>query len=205
MGLSIGSYLISSKEVPGRWSLVVFLKGCNFRCRHCYNWRLITGEEKAKVKEEEVLYEVRNQPFLECVVLSGGEPTVSSLKDMIDFICRVKEIRPDIRVRVDTNGSEPEALRELKEVVDGFAVDIKSPLEKPDLYSYTAGVEVDTDAVEESIRIADGMPLTLYRTPRYPWLGEGDIVLIKTFTDRLRSPWHLNRFFEVPDCPFNRP
>ena len=205
MGLKIGSYLTSSREVPGRWSLVVFLKGCNFRCRHCYNWRLVTGEEKAQIREDEVLYEIRNQPFLECVVLSGGEPTVSPLEDLVEFICKVKESRPELKVRVDTNGSNPEVLKVLKDIVDGFAVDIKSPLEKPDLYSYTAGVEVDTEAVEESISIADGMPLTLYRTPRYPWLEEGDVALIEAFAGRLRSPWYLNRFFEVPDCPFNRP
>jgi anaerobic ribonucleoside-triphosphate reductase activating protein len=204
MGLKIGSFLTSSKEVPGRWSLVVFLKGCNFRCRHCYNWRLVTGEEKAEVKEEDVLYEVKHQPFLECVVISGGEPTVSPEKDLIDFICRVREERPDLKVRVDTNGSNPEVLSRLREVVDGFAVDIKSPFERPSLYSYTAGVEVDTEAVEESVRLADGMPLTIYRTPKYPWLEEGDIALIESFTRSLRSPWYLNEFFEVPDCPFNR-
>ncbi len=204
MGLRIGSFLTSAREVPGRWSLVVFLKGCNFRCKHCYNWRLVTGNEKAEVSKEEVIYEVKNQPFLECVVVSGGEPTVSPLGELIDLICCIKEVRPDVKVRVDTNGSNPEAMKELKGLVDGFAVDIKSPLERPDLYRYTTGTDVDTEAIEESIRIADGMSLTIYRTPKYPWLEEGDMALIEGFTKGLRSPWLLNEFFEVPDCPFNR-
>ncbi len=205
MGLKIASFLTTSREVPGKWSLAVFLKGCNFKCRHCYNWRLVTGYEGAEVSEEEVINEVKNLPFLECVVISGGEPTVSPLKNLVDFVCSIKEVRPDIKIRIDTNGSNPEVLKELKSVVDGFAVDIKAPFEKPELYSYAVGTEVDVEKVKESVSLADGMPLTIYRTPKFPWLKEEDISLIKRFTRRLRSPWFLNEFFEVPDCPFNVP
>jgi len=203
VGLKIASFLVSSKEVPGGWSLALFLKGCNLRCRHCYNWRLVTGNEGAVVEQEDVIREARTLPFLEFVVISGGEPTVSPLKDLIDLICRIKVERPDLKIRVDTNGTNPEVLRELRELVDGFAVDIKSPLDRPDLYSYTTGTEIEVDKVRESIELADGMPLTIYRTPRYPWLSDEDLERIRNFTRKLRSPWFLNDFFEVPDCPFN--
>ena len=203
MGLKVASFLVSSKEVPGSWSLALFLKGCNLRCRHCYNWRLVTGKELSSIEKEDLIREARSLPFLEFVVISGGEPTVSPLKDLIDLICRIKVERPDLKVRVDTNGTNPEVLKALKDVVDGFAVDIKSPLQKPDLYSYTAGSEVDVKKIMESIELADGMPLTIYRTPKYPWLGDEDFDQIRKFTSGLRSPWFLNDFFEVPDCPFN--
>ncbi len=203
MGLKIASFLTTSREVPKKWSLAVFLKGCNFKCKHCYNWRLVTDSEGTEVSEEEIINEIKTLPFLECVVISGGEPTVSSLKSLVDFVCSIKEVRPDIKVRIDTNGSNPEILKELKKVVDGFAVDIKAPLEKPELYSYTVGADVDVEKVKESVSLADGMPLTIYRTPKFPWLKENDIALIERFTKRLKSPWFLNEFFEVPNCPFN--
>ncbi len=202
MGLRFASFLFSSKDVPGRWSCVLFLKGCNFRCKHCHNWRLVVGDEE-EVSEEEVLYEISSNPFIDTLVLSGGEPTVYRAEELLEFIGKVREINPNLSVRIDTNGYRPEVVRALKDAVDGFAVDIKAPLSKPRLYSYTAGVEVDTALIEETVRLADGMPLTVYRTPRYSWLSEEEIREIEEFTASLSSPWSLNEFVEVPSCPFN--
>ena len=203
MGLSFVSYTVSSKDVPGRWSLVLFMKGCNFRCRHCHNWRLVVGEEKEEITEREVLYEVSSNPVIDTLVLSGGEPTVHNPKKLMDFILRVKSRNPLIKIRVDTNGYAPQVLEKLRDLVDGFAVDIRSPMNDPNKYSYTAGRKVDTYRVRDSAYIADGLPLTIYRTPRYPWLREEDFSLIEEFTSSLSSPWHLNEFYEVPSCPFN--
>ena len=202
MGLSFASFLFSSKDVPGRWSCVVFLKRCNFRCRHCHNWRLVVGDE-GEIEEEKILYEISENPFVDTLVLSGGEPTVYRAEELRVFIEKVKEANPSVCVRIDTNGYRPEVVGALKDVVDGFAVDLKAPPSRPELYSYTAGVEVDVDRIIESVRLADGMPLTLFRTPRYTWLSEQDIEDIGNFTARLKSPWTLNEFVEVPSCPFN--
>jgi len=202
MGLSFASFLFSSKDVPGRWSCVVFLKGCNFRCRHCHNWRLVVGDEEG-IEEEKILYEISANPFVDTLVLSGGEPTLYRAEELGEFIGKVKSANPDISVRIDTNGYRPEVVEALKDAVDGFAVDLKAPLSRPELYSYTAGAEVDVERIAESVRLADGMPLTLFRTPKYPWLSERDIRDIEGFTSRLRSPWTLNEFVEVPSCPFN--
>ncbi len=204
MGLRFVSYTVSSKDVPGRWSLVVFLPGCNFRCRHCHNWRIVAGEEKPFVFEREVLEEVRTNPVIDTLVLSGGEPTVHNVDKLLSFIERVKKRRPDLKVRIDTNGYNPFAIKRLRDAVDGFAVDVKSPLSNRNLYEYTAGVRgLDLSRVEESVAMADGMPLTIFRTPGYPWLGEEDLQEIESFTSGLRSPWFLNEFVEVPSCPFN--
>ncbi|HIQ49023.1 MAG TPA: glycyl radical-activating protein, partial [Aquifex aeolicus] len=46
MGLKFSAYAYSTKDVPGKWSLVLFLPFCNFMCRHCHNWRLVLGREK---------------------------------------------------------------------------------------------------------------------------------------------------------------
>ncbi len=205
MGLSFASCTLSFKDVPGKTALVVFLKGCNFRCRHCHNWRLVLGKGVPTIDEEMLLFEISHNPTLEVLVISGGEPTVSDTGELSGFIEKVKKLRPDVGIRIDTNGSKPERLKELSPLVDGFAVDIKAPLSNPEAYRYTAGVEVDTEKILQSLRIADGMPLTIYRTPKYPWLSEEDLEEIRRSVLRLSSPWFLNEFFQVPDCPFSRP
>ena len=199
MGLKFVSYTYSYKDAPGFFSLVLFLPGCNFRCRHCINWRLVIGKEEAKLSEEEVLYELRSNPVVEVLVISGGEPSIYPHRKVINFIQKAKEIRPELRVRIDTNGSNPEFLKVLKDFVDGFAVDVKAPLSKPELYAFTAGVKVNTEKIRESIEIARGMPLTIFRTVNYPWLSEKD----KREIEKLVFLHYLNPFVEVRDCPFN--
>ncbi len=203
MGLRFVSYTLSSADAPGRWSLVTFLKGCNFRCKHCHNWMLVVGTPKEKILEREILYEISSNPVADTLVLSGGEPTVHNTDKLRDFILRVKSRAPHVKVRLDTNGYLPKVLERLRDVIDGFAVDIKAPLSKPDKYSFTAGRDIDTSRIRDSIHIADGLPLTIYRTPSYPWLSEEDIEEIRELTSNLKSPWFLNEFFEVPSCPFN--
>ncbi|GAB6065732.1 hypothetical protein JCM9492_08240 [Aquifex pyrophilus] len=203
MGLSFYSFTYSTVDVPGRWSLVLFLPSCNFRCRHCHNWRIVL-KSKGKISEEEALKEVRRAVFIDTVVISGGEPTVHKTEELKEFIKKVKSLRKDLSVRIDTNGYYPEKLEELRPFVDGFAVDIKAPLENEELYAYTTNVNVDTKRIKESLKIAEGLPLTLYRTPKYPWLKEREIKAIKSFTKSLKAPWYLNPFYEVPDCPFNK-
>lgn len=203
MGLTFVSYTLSSAEVPGRWSLVLFLPWCNFRCRHCHNWEIVVGKERASIREGDVLWEISSNPVIDAVVISGGEPTIYNPRRLKAFVERIKKGRPDIKVRVDTNGYSPSVVKELREVVDGFAIDIKAPISNPKLYAYTAGLsDVDTRRIIESVRYADGMPLTTYRTPKYPWLSEKDIKEVRRFVGPLSSPWSLNEFVEVPSCPF---
>ncbi len=201
--MRIASLVLSSKEVPERWSIVIFLKGCNFRCRHCHNWRLVTFDEKEEVDLERVIFEVKNLLFVDTLVISGGEPLIYDVNEIGEFIESVKREKEDIKLRIDTNGYFPEKVRELKKLVNGFAIDIKAPPENKELYGYTVNTDVDTERIKESIFLADGMELTVFRTPKYPWLSDKDIESIKRFTEKLKSPWYLNDFFEIPDCPFN--
>jgi len=203
VGLKFVSYTYSTADVPGRWALVLFLPYCNFRCRHCHNWPIVLGKEEATLTEDSVLREIKGNPILQTLVLSGGEPTLHDPLHLREFILKVKEINPDLSVRIDTNGYEPETVEYLRDVVDGFAVDIKAPLSDPTLYSYTTGREVNTDRILRSVKLADGMPLTLFRTVKYPWLKEEEREKIREFTQILSSPWTLNEFIEVPECPFN--
>jgi pyruvate formate lyase activating enzyme len=204
VGLRFASFLYSSREIEGRWSLVLFLQGCNFRCRHCHNWRLVLKLEEERFGEDRVLEEVSENPFVDSVVITGGEPSLQSSEKMGSFLEALRSANGSLKIRIDTNGSRPDFLKEMKGLTDGFAVDIKAPFEEREQYSYTAGVPVDTEAVRESVFLAMGMPLSEFRTVSYPWLGRESIGKIESFAQKHSLPWKLNPFLPVPSCPFNR-
>ena len=136
-------------DYPGVVACTVFTGGCNFRCPFCHNAPLVlperlTGDENG---EETVLAFLRKrQGILDGVAVTGGEPLLH--KDMGAFLEKVKAL--GYRVKLDTNGSFPDRLRELVEagLVDRVAMDIKNA---PALYARTIGVPgYDLKNVERS-------------------------------------------------------
>ena len=114
-------------DYPGRVAATVFLGGCNFRCPFCQNSSL-------------VLHPVG-------VCISGGEPTLSA--GLEDFIGKIREM--GYPVKLDTNGTQPEVLRNLaeKDLIQMAAVDIKAC---PENYpSLTGLLKPDLDAVKETV------------------------------------------------------
>jgi len=104
----------------------VFLQGCNFRCPFCHNPELVfDNKNKLQITEDEILgYLVEKKKMLDGVCITGGEPTLQT--DLVDFIVKLKKI--DYLVKLDTNGSNPEMLKELfdKKLLDYVAMDLKS-------------------------------------------------------------------------------
>ena len=97
----------------GVLSAVVFTKGCNFRCGYCHNPALVVPalmRERPDVAESEVFdYLARRRGWLDGVVVTGGEPTLHA--GLPAFLERVKAL--GYRVKLDTNGTNPEMLRRL--------------------------------------------------------------------------------------------
>ena len=97
----------------GVLSAVVFTKGCNFRCSYCHNPALVVPalmRERPDVAESEVFdYLARRRGWLDGVVVTGGEPTLHA--GLPAFLERVKAL--GYRVKLDTNGTNPEMLRQL--------------------------------------------------------------------------------------------
>ena len=137
-------------DYPGKICAVVFTQGCNFRCSYCHNPELVEPRMyREPIPEEEVLeFLEKRKAILEGVVITGGEPLLH--KDLPLLLKAIKEI--GYAVKLDTNGSFPEELRKIvnDKLVDYIAMDIKAPLEKYDLL---AGVDVNTEDIERSIRI----------------------------------------------------
>ena len=135
-------------DYPGHLACTVFTGGCNFRCPFCHNASLVTGKNEEDYTEDEIFeFLSKRQGTLEGVAITGGEPLLQS--DIVEFIKRVKNM--GFKVKLDTNGSFPEKLKEIVSagLVDYVAVDIKNSLNK---YSETVGrLGYDTERVCESI------------------------------------------------------
>jgi len=156
---------LSLCDYPGRVAAVIFTQGCNFRCPFCHNGHLLSlaSDPATRLDEERVLALLAERSGrLGGVVVSGGEPTMQH--DLPLFLRRLKGL--GFSVKLDTNGSRPEVLRDLlaEGLLDYVAMDVKAPWSK---YATLAGVACDVDAVRTSLDlIASSEVPHLFRTTR---------------------------------------
>jgi pyruvate formate lyase activating enzyme len=135
-------------DYPDLVSAIVFTQGCNFACGFCHNPELIPIKGEVSTSEEEILsFLTKRVTRLDGVVITGGEPTLQP--DLVNFIQKVKKI--GYKVKLDTNGSNPEMLKSLldENLLDYVAMDIKGPLEK---YRQISGY-ASTKIIQTSIKI----------------------------------------------------
>lgn len=136
-------------DYPEHTACTVFLWGCNYRCPFCHNARLVTAKCEEMLSEEELFAFLRKrQGLLDGVCITGGEPTLNP--ELADFIRKIRAL--GYQVKLDTNGTNPELLKQLcaEGLVDMVAMDIKN---SPEKYPLTAGTEhCGMNAVNESIR-----------------------------------------------------
>lgn len=141
-------------EWPGKICAVVFLSGCNFRCSFCHNRDLVLFPERLPdIDEQEILDHCReNKKLLDGLVITGGEPLIHSMDDLVKFIKRIKAL--GLKVGIETNGSNPKALTYLikNKLVDYLAMDIKAPLNQKK-YSQIVGTAIDLSKIKKSIKI----------------------------------------------------
>ena len=122
----------------------------DFPCPFCHNASLVEGGENEHISVEEILnFLKKRQGILDGVAITGGEPLLQ--QDIKDFIKSVRSY--GFLVKLDTNGSYPEKLKELIDegLVDYVAVDIKN---SPEKYAKTIGVEnFDLTPIQKTIDI----------------------------------------------------
>lgn len=137
-------------DYPGSIACTVFLGGCNFKCPYCYNSSLITANDVEPLMSEDDLLSFLDsrKGKLKGVAITGGEPLIN--KDIKQLIIKIKE--KGFKVKLDTNGSFPEVLKELidEKLVDYVAMDIKNTYEK---YEFTTGVHVNIEKIKKSVAI----------------------------------------------------
>lgn len=131
-------------------SCTLFFAGCNFRCPFCHNSSLVLNPSNAaKIPWEEIKDYLRKRVgVLDAVCVSGGEPTL--MPNLANKLREIKDL--GYLVKLDTNGSRPDVLKELASLglLDYVAMDIKNSLRK---YAMTIGANtIPLEAIEESIR-----------------------------------------------------
>jgi pyruvate formate lyase activating enzyme len=153
----------------GNVTAVIYLPGCNFRCPICHNGELVLHpdhfEEVPWATIEAFIED--NREFLDGIVVTGGEPTIHS--DLPELLAKLRRL--GMRVKLDTNGSNPEMIEGLIRdgLVDYVAMDIKAPLDER--YDEVAGVGVDLEKVKRSIELLMTSPVDYeFRTTIVPVL-----------------------------------
>lgn len=119
-------------DYPGLVAATIFTGGCNFKCPYCHNYSLISPTASNSIySEDEILsFLKRRSGILKGVCITGGEPTLHN--ELPTFIKKVKSL--SLKVKLDTNGSNPTMLKNLvnNNWIDYVAMDIKT---SPNKYS----------------------------------------------------------------------
>lgn len=140
-------------DCKGHVAATIFLGGCNFRCPFCHNMNIVDGIDIDEYSEDEIIsFLIKRAGVLDAVCITGGEPTL--YRDLPDFIRKIKEINraeSPYFVKLDTNGTNPEMLKELinEKLIDYVAMDIKSSL---DNYQEVAGLNNNIENVINKVK-----------------------------------------------------
>ena len=193
-------------DYPGNLACTVFTGACNFRCPYCHNAPLVlTPDACPQITEEEFFdFLSARKGKLDGVCITGGEPTLHT--DLPDFIRKIKAL--GFRVKLDTNGYRPEALKILLDacLLDMVAMDIKN---SRDYYALTVGIHeayFELDRIEKSISLLlmSGIPHEFRTTVTKELHGPEQMQGIGRWlsglagrvlsTDTLPSPYYLQNF-----------
>lgn len=145
-----GMQKLSLLDYPGKVACTLFTGGCNFRCPYCQNADLVfLPENMSEIGNEELVnFLGKRKGVLEGVCVSGGEPLLH--EELIPFLKELKQM--GYAVKLDTNGSFPDKLKEIVEMglVDKVAMDIKNSKQR---YPETVGINnLNTQAIENSVK-----------------------------------------------------
>jgi pyruvate formate lyase activating enzyme len=137
----------STLDWPGKVSLVIFFRGCPFRCPYCSNARYIDVESGEPVGVETVIGEImRAKNFLDAIVVSGGEPFMQPAA-FREIARAAKEF--GLLVGAQTNGMYPDRIAAASDsgLLDAVLLDVKAPLELA-AYSCAVGDRERRDILE---------------------------------------------------------
>jgi len=144
----------STIDWRGKAAMVIFLRGCNFKCHYCQNYRILASVSPADIKE--LLLEIqRNKDFVNALIFSGGEPT---LHPTVLKVLATEAKAHGLLVGIETNGSFPavlEALISLR-LLNALFIDLKAPLTNLEKYTQitrTDTVSLHTERIRRAIDI----------------------------------------------------
>lgn len=134
-------------DYPGKVACTIFAAPCNLRCPFCHNASLVWGINPQLPWPTVKDFLSKRVGTLDGVCLTGGEPTIQ--KSLHSSLREIKEL--GFKVKLDTNGTKPQVLRELvtEGLVDYVALDVKNSMVR---YAETVGVAgFDCNPIRTSI------------------------------------------------------
>lgn len=193
-------------DYPGHTACTVFLAGCDLRCPYCHNAGLLDASASPFMDESELIAFLRKRKgLLDGVAFTGGEPLLQ--RELPEVMEKIRNM--GYRIKLDTNGLHPEALKTVLDggIVDYVAMDIKNSRDK---YAAASGVDiVALDRIDRSISlIMDRAPDYEFRTTVVeqlhdedsfrdigPWIRGARRYFLQAFADRDSVPF---RGFSAP-------
>ena len=122
MGFS-KTILKTNHDIKGSSAFLFHYNECNLNCYKCFNQHIIN--DKNIFTDDEILDTIKaNQDFVDYLIFSGGEITLKP--DIAEFLTNVKNIAKDCKIIIYTNGTNPDVLESLLDIVDGIHLDIKT-------------------------------------------------------------------------------
>ncbi len=187
-------------DFPGHTACTVFLAGCDMRCPFCHNAELLDASAPPVMDDMELMgFLQKRRSVLDGVAFTGGEPLLR--RDLPELLEQVRRL--GFRIKLDTNGLHPDALKTVleRDLADYVAMDIKNSRER---YAATSGLDkVDLDKIDQSVS------LLMTRAPDYefrttvvaqlhdedsfrgigPWISGAKRYFLQAFTDRNSVPF----------------
>ena len=186
---------LSLLDYPDKMCCTIFTVGCNYCCPFCHNSSLVQGTFSGQcIDFEEIIKFLRKrQGLLDGVCMSGGEPLLQI--GLESFLLDVKAL--GFSVKIDTNGSNPQKLRQLidKKLVDYVAMDVKNA---PKKYGQTVGLkDYELGSVKDSIALlfSGRIPYEFRTTVVREFHTSEDILLIAQWIEGA-SHYYLQKFVD---------
>lgn len=166
---------VSLVDYPSKSSSVAFVSGCNFTCEYCHNkklWPRLNPNDSSAMSDDDIFNKFKEASLLsDSLVITGGEPTIYG-KDLIEFARKFKLDFPLNFLKLDTNGSNPDVIREGKSLFDFISMDLKS-------MNYGKFSNVDFDTILTSLIWVAKYPKHEVRITVYPpYINEFDFIPI---------------------------
>lgn len=161
---------ISLVDIPDKITSVVFLAGCNFDCGYCINSSLKPLNSGKEMKPDVIAEQVTNL-FADACCVTGGEPTMQRELPVL-----LMELRKRFKyINLNTNGANPEVLKQCLPLVDSVYLDLKAA---PHRYDEVCNVAGMWDNVEKSLDLMISAKTQLWprTTYAYPMIVADDIV-----------------------------
>ena len=194
-----GFQKLSLLNYPDKMACAVFTSGCNFRCPYCHNGGLVQGKGQHIDPEEILVFLNKRRGLLDGICVSGGEPLMTD--EIIPFLEKVKGL--GYAVKLDTNGSYPERLREIlsQGLADYAAMDVKNT---PAKYAETIGrSEAPMEQICESISLLkEGKVPYEFRTTVVREFHTADDIGEIAAGLSGASVWYLQPFRDAPEVPW---